>query len=97
MATKTSRLRALVNQAPEDAKPAPKAKIPPIDQERIRDVSLHVYQARLGHKDAAQMLERDGIEKMRSRAGIYDGLTVAYFQALGIEVPRVTVTLMGEG
>ena len=42
------------------------------------------------------VLEEDGAEKLRKRAGIYDPLTVAYFTALGVEIPRVTgVSLFG--
>lgn len=96
MATKTSRLRALVNEPPAGTEPAPKAKLPPIDQDRVREISLRVYQLRLGRKDAAAMLENDGIEKMRKRAQIYDALTIAYYGALEIEVPRLTISLLGE-
>jgi hypothetical protein len=96
MATKTSRLRALVNEPQAATEAAPKAKPAPIDQERIRDISLAVYQTRLGRKDAAAMLENDGIEKMRKRAAIYDPLTIAYFSALGVEIPRLTISLLGE-
>lgn len=98
---KASRLRALVNDAPPTppAKTikAPKPQLAPVDTEKIRDVSLEVYKARLGPKDAAAMLENDGIEKMRKRAGIYDPLTMAYHAAFGIEVPRLTISLLGEG
>jgi hypothetical protein len=98
MAKATSRLSRLVSEASTTASDpvAVKPKLPPIDTDRVRDVSVSVYKARLGKKDAAKMIEEDGEEKLRKRAGIYDPLTVAYFTALGVEIPRVTgVSLFG--
>lgn len=65
-------------------------KLAPVDMEKIRDVSERVYRARLSGDDVAKMeAARPG--SVRRNAGSYDTLTRAYFEALGIEVPRVAV------
>jgi hypothetical protein len=65
-----------------------KEKLPPIDVDKIRDVSEKVYRARLSGDDAAKMeAERPG--SVRRNAGCMDVLTRVYMEALGIELPRV--------
>lgn len=58
----------------------------------IRDVSERVYRARLEQScpgDVARMVakDEDSGEKLRGRAGFYDGLTRVYLATLGI-APR---------
>jgi hypothetical protein len=69
---------------------------PPIDQERVRDISVIVYKARLGRRDTAVMIETQGGEKkLRERAAFYDPMTLAYFQAFDLPIPRLTISLLG--
>jgi hypothetical protein len=68
------------------AEPA-KAKFAP---DYIRDISEQVFRIRLeqdSEGNVARMIEKDkdGGEKLRSRAGQYDPLTRAYLKALGVE------------
>lgn len=97
MAHAPSRLRRLVSETvtSTDDPAATKQKLAPIDTERVRDISVQIYKARLGRKDTEEMIANDGHEKLRKRAAIYDALTIAYHTALGIEIPRVTVSLFG--
>jgi hypothetical protein len=74
----------------------PVAKLPPIDNEKVRDVSVLIYKNRLGRTDTEKMLKADGPEKLRKRAGIYDPLTVAYMTALNVPVPRLRTGLLGD-
>lgn len=71
---------------------APDATVlPPIDREKVRDISEKFYRIRHGPKVIAKMIEEDGgtSEKLRKRAASYDGMTVGYMQALDIPIPRV--------
>lgn len=55
----------------------------------IRDISEKVYRERLGPSQVASMIEndKDKGEKLRARAGSYDGLTRAYLNVLGVKAP----------
>ena len=55
------------------------------DPEYVRDISELVYIARLGKKNAASMIEKDGGDggkKLRARAESYDQMTIAYLRAI---------------
>lgn len=71
---------------------------PTFDPDYIRDLSEKVYRDRLGADDVASMIEKDndGGAKLRSRAGLYDGLTRAYLKALGFEPPQIADERKGE-
>lgn len=59
---------------------AKKAQFTP---EQIRDLSEKVYRIRLGESDVARQIEKDGDggAKLRVRAGVYDSLSLSYFEA----------------
>jgi hypothetical protein len=60
-------------------------KRPTYDPEIVRDISVAVYCDRLGADATSRMLgkDADGGKKLRDRAGSYDPLTRAYFDAIG--------------
>lgn len=60
-----------------------------VDPERVRDVSVEVYKARLEDNRAgavARMLEKDGDDgkALRGRAASYDALTRVYMRVLNV-------------
>lgn len=71
----------------------PRPAGPPRDHDRIRDVSEHVYRQKIGQRAIANHIrelgEVDGNAKIRSLAASYDGTTVCYMRAFGIEIPTV--------
>jgi len=56
--------------------------------EYVRDVSEMIYRDRLGEKDVASMIEKDGDGgvKLRQRAGCFDSLTRSYLKII-LELP----------
>jgi hypothetical protein len=71
-------------------------KLLPVDMEAIRDISLAVYTARLGDKEAASLRAKrdeehgDGDAYIRRCAGSLDTFTRVYLQVLGVPLPRMT-------
>lgn len=65
--------------------------LPPVDREKIRDISEAVYRLGLGPKDTASMIAKDGgtPDKLRRRAAAFDRLTTEYLTVLGIPLPRI--------
>lgn len=59
-----------------------KQKPQSFDDTYVRDISEAVYKDRLGPKQTASMLEKDGAEKLRERAAFYDHTTVATLRAI---------------
>lgn len=69
---------------------------PTFDPEYIRDLSEKAYRACLnrdnGEGSPERMIAKDGDngEKLRKRAGAYDGLTRVYLKVLGFEPPALS-------
>lgn len=69
------------------AKISPQAtRVAEFPAERVRDFSEAVYRERLGERDAASMIAKDGDngERLRERAAAYDPVTRAYMRAMGV-------------